>query len=211
MLEGPALTPPNPKYAVILLHGYGADGQNLLDLAYFFEKFLPMDIFGDIAWFAPNAPDPTPYNEGYQWFDIEEGRFADKPGLEASRDEIDQLVEHIRQEYGIEKYILLGFSQGGMTSLFSAPHLQTTPTGVISYAGMLLFEDKYPQQPAHIPHLLLHGEADPVVEPEGIESAKAELEQRGQAVTAHTFPDVEHFIAPEAMPLMAEFIETHLT
>ena len=139
-LSGPSLPPADGKPArglVILLHGLGADGNDLIGLAPHWARLLP-----HVAFVSPNAPFPcdmAPY--GNQWFSLQDrtparvvaGVRAAWPILDGFIDE--QLAAHNLTE---DRLALVGFSQGCMMSLFTAPRRQRAVAGVVGYSGRLI-------------------------------------------------------------------------
>src|SRR5262249_4501179 len=120
-LEGPSHGPQNggkPGHLVVLLHGYGADGNDLIGLAPVLAPLMP-----DVVFHAPNAPHPCDGNpHGYQWFAIPARRdpAVAAAGARAAAPLVDAFLDEKMAEYGLDesKTVLIGFSQGTMMSLF---------------------------------------------------------------------------------------------
>jgi phospholipase/carboxylesterase len=166
-LEGPRFGPASggtPDSLVLLLHGVGADGFDLIDLAPVWAEALPRTLF-----IAPHAPFPfqgAPF--GRQWFDITDRTPAQlEAGLrhaaailgEFTRDELARLG------LGGDRLALMGFSQGAMVALFAGLRgAVPAPASILAYSGALLAAESLSVEiAARPPVLLVHGEADEVV------------------------------------------------
>ena len=121
----------------MLLHGLGANGQDLIALAPVLGTVLP-----DAVFVAPDAPSPcdmAPF--GYQWFSLQvrtpESLYV---GAEEARSLLDRFLDEEMARYGLndENLVLVGFSQGTMMALHTALRRQTACAGVIGYSGLLV-------------------------------------------------------------------------
>ncbi len=146
-LDGPRFGPASggaPERLVILLHGLGADGNDLIGLAPQIAAALPTTMF-----VAPNAPYPcdmAPF--GFQWFSLKDlSASAILAGTQASAPILDAYIDDLLAETGIsaDRTALLGFSQGTMMSLFVAPRRAEPVAGILGYSGMLVGADTLPQ------------------------------------------------------------------
>src|SRR5690606_23957162 len=189
--SGPSLPPVDGKPArglVILLHGLGADGNDLIGLAPHWAQLLP-----HVAFVSPNAPFPcdmAPY--GYQWFSLQDrtparvvaGVRAAWPILDAFIDE--QLAAHDLTE---DRLALVGFSQGCMMSLFTAPRRQRAVAGVVGYSGRLIDDGTMAGEIASRPPVLLvHGTEDAIVPYESLAMSQQGLESLDVPVEALSCP-----------------------
>src|ERR1700691_4674220 len=134
-LAGPTMAPAKgpATHLVVLVHGYGADGQDLIGLAQHWQSLLPTTAFA-----APNAPTPVPGSAGYQWFPISRiDPHEMRKGVEAAAPVLDQYLdaELARLELPPERLALVGFSQGTMMSLHVG--LTRRPAAIVGYSGML--------------------------------------------------------------------------
>lgn len=210
-LSGPIIRPKSgdPKSILVLLHGYGSDGQDLIGLAPLFADLLP-----DAVIFAPNGPEQCPLNPaGYQWFDL--GTSSDLMRLEGIDDAattIHVLLDSLFAETGLgpSDTLLAGFSQGGMLSLFAGLSRPEPLRGIISFSGGLpIDQDNWPDIAAQPPVLLVHGDSDEVV-PTMMSIATADaLELRGLDVTRHIEPNCPHAIAPDGVEAARQFVSAH--
>ena len=211
-LSGPMLPPKSgvaAKQAVVLLHGYGSDGNDLIGLAPYWQDVLP-----DALFVAPNGPQACgAFGSGYQWFDIDfEGdRLASRQtGVLQARPILEQFLTDMWAQTGITpaNTILGGFSQGAMMSLHVGLGLEQPLMGIIAFSGAFLppegFGDADLPRP---PVALIHGDRDDVVPPKSSAEAHALLQQAGYDVTHHVSAGVAHGIAPDGLAFATEFIE----
>jgi phospholipase/carboxylesterase len=185
-----------PEQVVILLHGVGSNGKDLISLAPLWRPHAPRAVF--VSPDAPFVCDMVPpgYPDSYQWFSLLD---RDPPVLLAGLRRVFPLVETFIEErlaaYGVgyDKLALVGFSQGTMTSLHVAPRLKQKIAGVLGYSGALLdagVSDIKQKPPIH----LIHGEADDVVPVQAWHYAKNVLEQEGFPVSGYTAARLHHSI-----------------
>lgn len=185
------------KRVVVLLHGYGADGNDLLGLADPLSPHMP-----DTAFLAPNAPERCVNNPmGYQWFPIpwldgsseEEATVA----MERAVDDLNAFLDTVLEEEGIspENLMLLGFSQGTMMSLHVAPRRDEAVAGVVGFSGRLLGPERLEDEvKVKMPMLLIHGDQDDVVPPASLPEAANALTAAGFEVYAHISKGTAHGI-----------------
>lgn len=197
------------KRLVVFLHGYGADGADLLGLADPLGPHLP-----DTAFVAPNAPERcigNPY--GYQWFPIPwiDGSSQEEAdaGMQAAAGDLNAYLDAVMDEEGVDaaNTILVGFSQGTMMSLHVAPRRDVSFAGVVGFSGRLLspetLQDEVRQKP---PILLIHGDADEVVPVSSLPDAGNALTAAGFEVFAHISKGTGHGIAPDGLQVALAFI-----
>ena len=168
-----------PKSLVIFLHGLGANGQDLLGLAYEYKTELP-----DTVFVSPDAPfhcDMAPM--GYQWFSLQE--WTPEAILMGVRNTAPMLVDFIESQsrkYNIpyNKIALVGFSQGTMMSLYCGPRLPQTLAGIVGYSGAFIEDDEADLATLNKPPvLLIHGMADMVVPVTAYYHAREKLQAAG--------------------------------
>ncbi len=194
---------------VIFLHGYGADGQDLIGLAEPLAPYLP-----DTLFLAPNAPERSGVNPmGYQWFPIPWIDGSDEAAARASRDRsiglLDDWLTQIAAETGLgpERTILVGFSQGTMMSLHVAPRRADPVAGIVGFSGRLLEPEKLAGEIASKPPvLLIHGDQDEVIPVAEMQPAAEALAGAGVEVGTHVSPGTGHGIAPDGLTLALQFM-----
>jgi phospholipase/carboxylesterase len=198
------------KQLVIILHGWGADGYNLIDLADAFARALP-----DAHFIAPNAPfvcEVNPY--GFQWFSLMDRQ--PQHMLAGARKAVELLNEFIDEQLAElsldnNKLALVGFSQGTMTALHLA--LRRTPqmAAVVGFSGALVGADVLAKEiTARPPICLIHGNMDDVVPYSSMAHASDALKAHGLNVMSHSRPHLGHSIDLEGMAIAAEFLKAKL-
>ena len=195
-LTGPHWGPKSggaPRQLVILCHGLGADGHDLIDLAPHWGAVLPHAAFA--APDAPQACDMGPF--GRQWFSVADrtpGIMA--AGAAAAAQHLGAFIdaELSRLNLPPDAYALMGFSQGAMTALYTGLRRQTPPRAILAFSGALLAPDDLPNTTARPPVLLVHGEADEVVPASRSHTAEAALRAVGIEVEALYPPTLGHGI-----------------
>ena len=208
-MDGPRFGPASgdkPEQLVILLHGVGADGQDLIGLAPFLAKTLP-----NAAFVSPNAPFPcdmAPF--GYQWFSVQDrSPPALLGGVQATAPMLNAFIdsELARHEVSAKQTALIGFSQGTMMSLFVAPRRDEAFAGVVGFSGRLIAPELLADEiQARPPVVLVHGDADEVVPYESLSLAEEGLKTAGIEVETMTRPGLGHGIDPEGMARASSFL-----
>jgi phospholipase/carboxylesterase len=209
-LSGPGLPPATggkPKHLVVLLHGYGADGRDLLGLAPSWRGSLP-----NAEFLAPNAPFPCEMSPaGYQWFGFEQ-RTGEEilAGTRAAAAILDPFLDEALAARGLtdRDLALVGFSQGAMMALHVALRRPHAVAGVVAFSGALigaeLLRDEIRARP---PVLLVHGDADPVVPFASMAMAEQALRAAGVGVTTERRPGLPHGIDERGMRLAEQVLK----
>ncbi|MFV1851219.1 MAG: alpha/beta hydrolase [Thalassospira sp.] len=226
LLSGPMLAAASgtTKSVVILLHGYGADGNDLIGLAPHLARALP-----DTTFYSPNAPLPCEMSPfGRQWFSLAEydpeflrrapetmsgALAAMAEGANKNASFIHDFIDHVMESHGIseDKIALVGFSQGTMMSLQTAPRRSKQLAGVVGFSGALLGEAAFAAElKSRPPVALVHGTADPVVPIEASRLAKGTLEANGIDVSLTERPNLQHGIDEEGLGIAITFLGKHL-
>src|SRR5262249_9983565 len=183
-----------PSRLVILLHGLGADGNDLIGLAPYWARLLPTAEF-----VSPNAPFPcdmAPY--GYQWFSAQDrSPAAVLAGVRAAAPLLDALIDDALAERALDEgdLALVGFSQGTMMSLFVGLRRAKPVAGIVGFSGRLLAPGLLASELRSRPRtLLVHGTDDPLVPYESLAAAEAALKAVDIPVDTLTCPGVGHSI-----------------
>jgi phospholipase/carboxylesterase len=201
------------KSMIVFVHGYGADGADLLGLADPLASHLP-----DTVFIAPNAPEPCNGNPfGYQWFPIpwldgSEQAAADQ-GLQDAAEDLNAFLDARLAEHGLQPsaLALIGFSQGAMMSLHVAPRRAAPVAGIVSISGRLLKPERLASE-ARVkpPVLLVHGDQDPVVPFEDMGLAGNALVAAGFETYGHVMKGTAHGIAPDGLRAALSFVKDRL-
>ncbi|MBI1363936.1 MAG: phospholipase [Proteobacteria bacterium] len=193
MLSGPEYVPAKADAAIVFLHGYGSNGDDLMGLTPMMAPQLP-----NTAFFAPNAPQQTVFGMGYQWFSDAGGTFDDRKGIGKAQEQLaTYLKTAVWDKHGIkpEKTVLVGFSMGTMTALFVAPRLEQKIAGVAGFSGRLMYADELADGHGHrMPVMLFHGEQDDVVSVNDSREAEKTLHNLGFSVEAKFYDGLAHSI-----------------
>lgn len=194
------------KNLVILLHGLGSNGQDLISLAPIMAQKLPYTVF--VSPDAPFACDMVPpgYPDSYQWFSLQSRDPMDvHRGVKTAEPILKAFIAEQIEKYGLSasKTALVGFSQGTMMSLYTAPRFKEPLAGVLGYSGALVGRPGSQKLPVH----LIHGEADDVVNIDEYKRTKDTLEQEGYIVTGHTTPGLAHSIDEEGLKSGTKFLK----
>ena len=209
-LEGPRAAPKSgeTKSLVILLHGYGADGNDLFGLADPLSDYMPDTVFR-----SPNAPDRSTMNPmGYQWFPIPwlDGSSEDemKAGFARSVGLIDAYLDEAMAEEGVtpDQTALIGFSQGTMMSLYVAPRRDEQIAGIVGFSGRLVDENLAEEAKTKPPVLLIHGDMDEMINVSELSVAETALREAGFDVASHISRGIGHGIAPDGLTLALRFL-----
>ena len=208
-LSGPVVEPlsGSAKSAVILLHGYGANGDDLIGLAPPLSKILP-----DTVFMSPNAPHRCAQNPfgGLQWFDVWEGDDYDRLSqIELASATINAFIDSQLERLGLsdKNLALLGFSQGTMLSLHVGVRRIKCPAGILGYSGRLEAPEKLADEIlVRPPIMLIHGEEDPLLSIDLMESAAGQLRKNGIEVETFPRPGLAHGIDQEGVNKGAEFL-----
>jgi phospholipase/carboxylesterase len=196
---GPA-SKAKPKQLVVLCHGLGADGFDLIDLAPSWQHACPDALFASV-----HAPFSHDSGFGRQWWSV-----ADRspPMIEAGvRTAASYLHGFIDAELArleLDAYAIMGFSQGAMISLFTGLRRAVAPRAILAFSGALIAPDSLEGELANrAPVLLVHGEADEVVPVSRSHAAETALIAAGVKVEAHYIPRLGHGIDDTGISLGA--------
>jgi len=197
------------RRAVVVLHGYGADGNDLLGLADPLAQYLP-----DTAFWAPDAPEPCAAAPmGRQWFSIPwldgSSEETSREGLLAAATDLDAFLDRVLAEEGLapEALALLGFSQGTMMSLHVAPRRPAPVAAIAAFSGRLLMPERLAADAVSKPPVLLaHGDQDEVVPYASMDEAAEHLSAAGFETYTFTMQGTGHGIAPDGLGQAVGFL-----
>ena len=212
-LRGPSFGPGAggpPRQLVVLLHGVGADGHDLIELAPLLARDLPHARF-----VAPDGPQPcdlAPY--GRQWFSLQDRRPATMlAGIRRTAPLVDAFLDEELARYGLDDraMVLLGFSQGTMTALHVGPRRPRAPAAILGFSGALIGAELLAADVRHRPPVkLVHGDADDVVPVDALFDAVAGLQSAEIPVQWILRPGLPHSIDPEGIAAGARFLREML-
>lgn len=208
-LSGPMLPPKSgapARQLMVLLHGYGADGADLIGLGYEWRELFP-----DMVFVAPNAPSPCARNpSGFEWFPLLDDRIAGRlKGAEEVRPVIVNFLIDLWAQTGLtaRETVLCGFSQGAMMALNVGTSLDSELAGIIAFSGAMIPAEGFAEgRWAKPPVALIHGDVDQVVEPQLSRDAATELSAAGFEVVLHISKGAGHGIAPDGLEFATSFL-----
>lgn len=199
-LDGPRLAPKGrAKQLVVFLHGYGADGNDLLAIGQQWQDFLP-----DTAFAAPHAPEPCAQAPiGRQWFPLSLSDETELwPGVVRAQPVLDQFLDAELARYGLgdDRLALVGFSQGTMLALHAGLRRKRAPAAILGYSGLLAGPEHLASAQAKDgkgrppPILLAHGDQDEVIPVDAMFIAAEQLAEAGIPVQWHLALGIGHGI-----------------
>lgn len=208
-LDGPRQPPRSggkPSKLVILLHGYGADGNDLIGLAPYWARALP-----DAVFVSPHAPEACAMQPmGRQWWGIQsfspEERLA---GAEKAAPLLHRFIDDEMARYGLadRQVALVGFSQGTMMALHVGLRRDIPVAGILGYSGALVAPDQLPDSiKSRPPVYLLHGDSDEMLPAESMFEAVDGLAAADVAVEWHISERTGHSIAQDGLELGGAFL-----
>lgn len=228
-LSGPCqryITKEKASCAIIFLHGYGANGDDLIGLASYLKYALP-----EAAFYSPHAPHPCEVNPmGRQWFSL--ASYNPEAFLHSTEDQqaeymqkaCNQLVKGAddvaptlktfimevadAESLPLSKIALVGFSQGTMMALHVGLRLEETLGAIVGFSGALLDSEQLTQSiTVRPPVLLIHGREDSVVPFSALSISEKALSQCSVNVTTHACPNMAHGIDEDGLSQAAAFLQ----
>ena len=209
IVNGASLKPRSgaePRQIVVLLHGFGSSGADMIALAPHWQDVLP-----DALFLAPHAPQRCGMmGAGYQWWGLSGFHpQALAAGASSAAPAIDAFIDRKLAQYGLseEHLALVGFSQGTMMALHVGLRRPQRVAAIVGYSGMLTGGHELlhlnGQKP---PVLLVHGSADPIVPVAALHMAESELKRAGVPVKTHVSPGLGHTVDPTGLRLGKDFV-----
>lgn len=212
-LDGPRLAPASgtSRSLVVFVHGYGADGNDLIALGQMWRAALP-----DTAFVAPHAPEDCAANPfgGRQWFPLslrDEQELVD--GLAQAGPDLDAFLDAELERHGLGPgaLALVGFSQGTMMVLHVGLRRSDGLAAIVGYSGVLGNAAALPGEiTAHPPVLLVHGAQDELIPAKALPFTRDALKAAGVPVEAYSRDGLGHGIDEEGLRLGAGFLARHL-
>jgi phospholipase/carboxylesterase len=217
LLDGPRLAPQSgaAQHLVVFLHGYGADGNDLIEIGRAWQQYLPR-----AAFVSPHAPEPCGEAPvGRQWFPL---TFRDPNerwrGVNKAAPALTQFLdaELARHKLPPSALALVGFSQGTMMALHVGLRRAVAPAAIVGYSGILVtppqaeieaFASSITSRP---PVLLVHGDRDELIPTQALFQAAQGLAALGLSVEWHLSPGLGHGIDPEGLRHGGEFLARRL-
>ena len=214
-LDGPRRPPARGGKAdalVVLLHGYGASGEDLIGLADEWRRVLPGAVF-----VAPHAPERLPFAgaAGYQWFALTSMSPEEMArGVERAAPGLDAFIAAELKRHGLapSRLALVGFSQGTMMALHLGLAMKTPPAAILGYSGVIAVPPTYDEalRGARPPVMLIHGEADEVIPVDALHMTREALNQALVPVEWHVRPGLGHGIDAEGLAWGGGFLAEKL-
>lgn len=211
-IDGPRLPAASghAKALVVFLHGFGADGNDLIAIGAEWRRQMP-----DVAFASPHAPERCmAAPSGRQWFPLtfrdpderRRGVLAARPGLDAFLD-----AELARQKLTADRLVLVGFSQGAMMALHAGLRRPVPPAAILGFSGMLVSPELLKTEAVSKPPILLvHGDRDDVIPVDALFAAMDGLAAAEIPVEWHLSPGLGHGIDGEGLRQGAAFIASAL-
>jgi len=212
-IDGPRLNPRSgtARQLVVFLHGYGADGNDLIAIGQAWQPLMP-----DAAFVSPHAPEPCGMApSGRQWFELTFRNPLERwTGVNKAAPVLEQFLdaELARHSLPASALALVGFSQGTMMALHVGLRRAVAPAAIVGYSGMLVLpEDESPgtvaaQIRSRPPVLLIHGEADDLIPVQALFQATDDLAALEVPVEWHISPGIGHGIDQEGLRHGGEFL-----
>jgi phospholipase/carboxylesterase len=208
LLDGPRLPARNgaARHLVVFLHGYGADGNDLIGIGRQWSQLLP-----DAAFVSPHAPEPCGMSPmGKQWFAL---TFRDPDerwrGVNQARPALDAFLDAELQRHSLDesKLALVGFSQGTMMALHIGLRRKSAPACIVGYSGVLVGDEHLKAEATQSPPVLLvHGDQDEVIPPQALFLSAQGLGAAEVPVEWHMSQGIGHGIDPEGLMHGVSFI-----
>ena len=213
-LTGPRLAPRSgkAKQLVVFLHGYGADGNDLIALGKEWQSLLP-----DAAFVSPNAPEAcVGAAMGRQWFTLTMREMNERwVGVQKAAPVLNEFLDAELAKHSLspDRLALVGFSQGTMMALHVGLRRAAAPAAIIGYSGLHVMPENEAEMPraakeivSKPPVLLVHGDRDDLIPPQALFMSAQSLSACGVPVEWHLSQGVGHGIDGEGLRHGGEFL-----
>ena len=200
----------NISNAIILLHGYGGDGNDISAVSLNWKRFLPKTIF-----LCPNGHEICPINpSGYQWFDLskDDPKYIIKESIKAE-EKLNLFINEIKSEYKLNnsEICISGFSQGCMLSINLGLTAEENFNCIVGFSGKIIDPENISKRiKSKTKMLLIHGDSDTIVPPKRLLEAKDFLMRHKVDVEAKMIKNCEHHIPIEASSFALNYIKKNL-
>lgn len=200
-----------PKSLVLFLHGYGANGQDLISIGHEWQAQLPNTVF-----ISADAPEPCAMNPfgGFQWFDL---TMRDPTeywrGVNKAAPYLNKFIDEQLKAYGLgdEALGLVGFSQGTMMALHVGLRREKAPAAIVGYSGKLAGPEHLAKEmTVKPPVLLVHGDVDEVIPVAALSEAETALREAKVEVRSHISRGLGHGIDLDGLRLGSEHLTVYL-
>lgn len=203
----PAASGAKARQLIVLLHGYGANGNDLFGLVPVLAPHFP-----HAAFVSPNAPFPcTMAGFGYEWFPLQDRSAASiAAGVQMARPILNAFLDAEIAAHGLDdsQVALVGFSQGTMMSLDVGLRRRKALAGIVGYSGRLVpAGDLAAEIVSRPPVLMVHGDADPLVPVAAMQEAVSTLKAQGVNVEGYVRPGLPHSIDEGGLVLGQAFLK----
>ena len=194
------------KSAIILLHGYGGDGNDISMLSYNWKRHLPNTVF-----ICPNGHEVCPINpSGFQWFDLtkDDPKYILEQSIKAE-EKLNSFIEEVKKEFNLKnnKICLSGFSQGCMMSINLGLTSSEEYNCIIGFSGKIINEENLKlRKRVSTNTLLIHGDADQVVQPNYMLEAKDFFIRNNIEIETHLIENCDHNIPIKASSIALNYI-----
>jgi phospholipase/carboxylesterase len=212
-LDGPRIAPRSgtAKQLVVFLHGYGADGNDLIELGRLWQPALP-----DAAFVSPDAPEACAEAPiGRQWFGLTRRDPNERwTGVQRAAPLLNSFIDAELARTGLapSALALVGFSQGTMMALHVGLRRATPPAAIVGYSGLLAAPNETDvaamahEITSRPPVLLIHGDSDPLIPLQAMPMSATALRALGLSVETHMSAGVGHGIGEDGLRLGVEFL-----
>jgi phospholipase/carboxylesterase len=198
------------KRLVILLHGVGSNGADMMGLAQLWRPILP-----GVSFEAPNAPERFDHGGGFQWFSIDGVTQSNRESrIVMAREGFDRVVAACVANHGLQDHLdrvaIVGFSQGTIMAVEAVVSGRWPVAGLVGFSGRLVSSRPFSSKTS-TPILLLHGANDQVIPAAETTNMAKELMANGFKVESHIYPGLAHGISSEGAARAAEFLASKLS
>ena len=200
----------NIKNAVILLHGYGGDGNDISAITLNWKRFLPETVF-----LCPNGIEKCPINpSGFQWFslDKDDPEYVLKESIKAE-EKLNFFINEVKSEYNLKnsKICISGFSQGCMMSINLGLTSEEKFNCIVGFSGKIIDKENISKRMKSRPEILLiHGDQDIVVPPSSLLEAQDFLMRHKINIETKMIENCGHHIPIEASSIALNYIKKNL-